>query len=130
MGDVFGFGTACRDALRSRKAMSLTMPSLEAKQPFMAQRLSLLAILAGPALLALALGSCASRGEIEADRVAKEDAFKAEDDAACRAANTKPDTPEYNACRQERATARARKAQIDYQKARDFDRVLGGLDQL
>lgn len=78
--------------------------------------------------LVLALPACASRGEVEAGRLAKEEASKAEDDAACRSANTKPGEPAYESCRQDLAAKRANKAEIDYQKARDFDRVLGGLN--
>jgi len=59
----------------------------------------------------------------------KEEAAKAEDDAACRSTNAKPGEAAYEACRQERETKRATKAEIDYQKARDFDRVLGGLNE-
>ena len=80
--------------------------------------------------LGIALTACASRSDIEAGRLAKEEAAKAEDDAKCRSANRKPGEPAYEACRQELATKRAAKAEIDYQKARDFDRVLGGLNDL
>ena len=91
------------------------------------KRLAFLAVLLP---LSTALSACATRGEIEADRKAAEEAHKAEDDATCRATNTKPGETAYDACRQELATKRAKKAVIDYQKARDFDRVLGGLDNL
>ncbi|ODR98583.1 hypothetical protein AUC68_09260 [Methyloceanibacter methanicus] len=80
--------------------------------------------------LALVLSACASRGEVEAGRLAKEEAFKAEDDAKCRSADMTPGEPAYEACRQDLAAKRAQKAEIDYQKARDFDRVLGGLNDL
>ncbi len=79
--------------------------------------------------LAIALTACAPRSEIEAGRLAQEEAAKAEDDAKCRSTNAKPGEPAYEACRQELATKRAAKAEIDYQKARDFDRVLGGLNE-
>ncbi len=95
------------------------------KQPPMMRRLGFLAVLLP---LSIALSACAARGDIEADRKAAEEAHKAEDDAKCRAKNTKPGEAAYDACRQELATKRATKAVIDYQKARDFDRVLGGLD--
>ena len=75
------------------------------------------------------LAACASREEIEAGRVAKQVATDAEDDTACRAEG-EPGTQGYEACRANRTAQRARQADIDYQKARDFDRVLGGLDDL
>lgn len=107
-------------------ALTLTTPSLGAKQRPMMRVLGCVAAL----VLALGLSACATRGEVEANRTAQEDAHKAEDDASCRAANTKPGETAYDACRQDLATKRAKKAVIDYQKARDFDRVLGGLDDL
>lgn len=87
-------------------------------------------LLAAALLLVLSLSACATRGDVEANRTAQEEANKAEDDAKCRAANTKPGETAYDDCRQDLATKRAKKATIDYQKARDFDRVLGGLDDL
>jgi len=89
-----------------------------------------LAFLAVSVPLSISLSACATRGDIEADRKATEEAHKAEDDAKCRATNTQPGETAYDACRQDLATKRAKKAVIDYQKARDFDRVLGGLDDL
>lgn len=86
-------------------------------------------ILAALAPVLLGLFACASREELQAERVAKQAASEAEDDAKCRAASN-PGTPEYDNCRQDRAAERARQADIDYQKARDFDRTLGGLDDL
>jgi len=82
-------------------------------------------------LLALSLGlfACASREEIQAGRVAKQVALEAEDDTACRADN-EAGSEAYEACRSDRSAQRARQAEVDYQKARDFDRVLGGLDDL
>lgn len=88
------------------------------------------ALILAPLLpLAVGLFACADREEIHADRVAKQAATEAEDDARCRDQG-EPGSPAYDACRQDLATQRAQKAQIDYQKARDFDRVLGGLDDL
>jgi hypothetical protein len=83
------------------------------------------------ALLPLGVGlfACADREEIRTQRVAQQAVADAEEDAACRAQGD-PGSPEYDACRQDLAAQRAQKAQIDYQKARDFDRVLGGLDDL
>ncbi|MEM7192052.1 MAG: hypothetical protein AAF405_04145 [Pseudomonadota bacterium] len=78
--------------------------------------------------LALMLSACATRGDVEARRAADEQAFKAEDDAKCRGANMKPGETAYEVCMQDLARQRAQKAEINYQKARDFDRVLGGLD--
>jgi len=77
--------------------------------------------------LGLGLFACASREEIRADRAAQQVTTDAEDDARCRSEGEKG-TPPYTACRQDLAAERARQANIDYQKARDFDRVLGGLD--
>jgi hypothetical protein len=78
------------------------------------------------ALLPLWAGlfACASREEIHAERVAKQTAAEAEDDATCRGKGA-PGSAPYDACRQNLAAERAQKAEIDYQKARDFDRVLG-----
>ncbi len=72
---------------------------------------------------------CADREQIQADRVAQQVAKDAEDEAACRPKGD-PGSAEYDACRQELANKRAQKAEIEYQKRRDFDRVLGGLDDL
>jgi hypothetical protein len=85
-----------------------------------------LVILAALLPLWAGLFACASREELKAERVATE----AADDATCRAADLEPGSEAYELCRQERATSRARQEEIDYQKARDFDRVLGGLDDL
>ena len=79
--------------------------------------------------LATGFSGCADRKEIHADRVAQQVAKDAEDEAACRPKGG-PGSAEYDACRQELANKRAQKAEIDYQKRRDFDRVLGGLDDL
>lgn len=80
--------------------------------------------------LCAGLFACASGEELKAERVATQAANEAEDDAKCRGAKAEPGSPEYDACRQEQAAERAKRAEIDYQKARDFDRVLGGLDDL
>jgi uncharacterized membrane protein len=84
------------------------------------------------ALLPLWLGlfACASREDLQAERVAKQAATEAEDDAKCRSAKGEPGSADYDACRQDLAAQRARQGDIEYQKARDFDRVLGGLDDL
>jgi hypothetical protein len=101
------------------------MPCLAFKQLIMRPFPVLVAWLA----LAIVMTACASRSEIETGRLAQEEAAKAEDDAKCRSTNAKPGESAYEACRQELATKRAAKAEIDYQKARDFDRVLGGLNE-
>ena len=79
--------------------------------------------------LGTGFSGCADRKEIHADRVAQQVNNDAEDEAACRAKG-EPGSAEYDACRQGLTAQRAQKAQIDYQKRRDFDRVLGGLDDL
>ena len=104
----------------------MTVPCLGAKQIAMSRQFPFLAVIIS---LAIALSACASRSEIESGRLAKEEAAKAEDDAECRSTNAKPGEAAYEACRQELETTRATKAEIDYQKARDFDRVLGGLNE-
>jgi hypothetical protein len=83
--------------------------------------------LAVSVILGGGLFACADREDIRADRMARQAATDAEDDASCRDKG-EPGTPGYDDCRQELAATRARQAEIDYQKARDFDRVLGGLD--
>ena len=84
------------------------------------------------ALLSLSAGfsACASREEIQAGRTAQQAVNQAEDDARCREAGSEPGSEAYDRCRQNLSAQRARQAEIDYQKARDFDRVLGGLDDL
>lgn len=79
--------------------------------------------------LGAGLFACASREEVQAERAAKQVAADAEDDTACRAAG-EPGSKDYDACRADKTAKRARQSDIDYQKARDFDRVLGGLDDL
>ncbi|ODR94849.1 hypothetical protein AUC69_03325 [Methyloceanibacter superfactus] len=86
-------------------------------------------ILALLAPMATGFFGCADREEIRADRVAQQVAKDAEEEAACRPKGD-PGSAEYDACRQELANKRAQKAEIEYQKRRDFDRVLGGLDDL
>jgi hypothetical protein len=68
--------------------------------------------------------ACASREEIRAQRAAQQVAAEAEDDATCRGQGA-PGSAAYDACRKTLNAQRAQKAEIDYQKARDFDRVLG-----
>jgi hypothetical protein len=75
------------------------------------------------------LSGCASGEDIQAERVAKQAATEVEDDAKCQAGGA-PGSAAYDACRQGLASQRSKKAEIDYQKARSFDRVLGGLDDL
>lgn len=75
------------------------------------------------------LAGCASREDIQADRVAQQAATEAEEDAKCQA-GAEPGSDAYIACRQGLANQRAQKAEISYQKRRHFDRVLGGLDDL
>jgi hypothetical protein len=105
----------------------MTAPSFRLKQRHMIRKALILA-----ALLPLWAGlfACASRDELQAERVATQAVNEAEDDAKCRAANAEPGSPQYEACRKDQAAQRARQADIEYQKARDFDRVLGGLDDL
>lgn len=78
------------------------------------------------ALLPLWAGlfACASREEVRAERVAQQAAADAEDDATCRGKGA-PGSAAYDACRQNLAAQRAQKAEIDYRKRREFDRVLG-----
>ena len=85
-------------------------------------------ILAALSPLWFGLFACASGEDLQSERVAKQAANEAEDDAKCRSANTGPGSEAYETCRQDLAGQRARQAEINYQKARDFDRVLGGLD--
>ncbi len=75
------------------------------------------------------LSGCASREDIQAERVAQQAAVEVEDDSRCQA-GAAPGTAEYDACRQGLANQRNKKAEIIYQKQRAFDRTLGGLDDL
>ncbi len=102
----------------------MTPPSLRRSYVAMIRIALILAV-----LLPVGLSACASREEVQSGRVAQQVAQDAEDDTACRADN-EPDTEAYEACRADRTAQRARQSDIDYQKARDFDRVLGGLDNL
>ena len=79
--------------------------------------------------LVAGLFACSSREEVQAERVAKQVAADSEDDTACRGTG-EPGSEAYDACRADKTAQRARQTEIDYQKARDFDRVLGGLDDL
>lgn len=104
---------------------TMTVPSLRLKQRRMIRSILILAAFAP---LCFGLFACASGEDIQAERVARQAANEAEDDAKCRSANMEPGSEPYETCRRELAGQRARQAEIDYQKARDFDRVLGGLD--
>lgn len=104
----------------------MTVPCFGPKQRAMMRSFFVLVALTS---LVASLAACASRDEIAAGRLAKEEAANAADDAKCRSANTKPGEAAYEACRQELAAKRAVQTEIDYQKARDFDRVLGGLNE-
>jgi hypothetical protein len=79
-------------------------------------------------LLALCLGvglsACADREEVRARQMAQDATANAEDDQACRQKG-EPGTEFYDHCRKELAAARAQRNAIDWQKSRDFDRVLG-----
>ncbi len=104
---------------------TMTAPSLRLKQRRMIRTILILAVLSP---VWLGLFACASGEDIQAERVAKQAATEAEDDAKCRSADVEPGSEAYETCRRELAGQRSRQAEIDYQKARDFDRVLGGLD--
>ncbi len=69
-------------------------------------------------------GGCADREQIRDKQVAEESAAANEDAAACRPKGA-PGTPAYDNCRKELAQARADRSAVQYQKRRDFDRVLG-----
>ena len=71
------------------------------------------------------LFACASHEDIQAERVAKQASADTEDDTTCRGQGREPGSDAYNDCRKDLTAQRAKKAEIDYQKARDFDRVLG-----
>lgn len=75
-------------------------------------------------LLLGGLQACADRGQREAQKMAEQAEQAVADDAACQQKG-KPGTEPYDTCRKDLADARARKDAIQYQKARDFDRVLG-----
>lgn len=85
-------------------------------------RIAVIASVAG--LLLGALQACADRGQIEGKQVAEQADLAAADDVRCREKG-EPGTEPYNDCREALAADRAKRAAIDYQKSRDFDRVLG-----
>lgn len=83
-------------------------------------RLLIAFILLAP--LAVAQGCATQDG---ASRAVEQAALaESEDDALCQKRGA-PDSEVYDACRQERAEARARSAAIQEQRRRDFDRTLG-----
>jgi len=106
--------------------MTMNPPSLWTSNAPMVRRALILALVLP---LGTGLSGCADREEIRAERVAQQTAADAEDDANCRAKGARGSEP-YTACRQGLAAQRSQKAEIEYQKRRDFDRVLGGLDDL
>ena len=71
-----------------------------------------------------ATAGCADREQIRAKQMANETAAASEDDATCRPKGA-PGTPGYDNCRKDLAQARADQSAVQYQKHRDFDRVLG-----
>jgi hypothetical protein len=81
-------------------------------------------------MVAIALGiaafacGCADKEQIHAQQMADEASTNAEDEATCRQ-KAAPGTETYDQCRQGLAAARAQKRVIQYEKRRDFDRVLG-----
>jgi hypothetical protein len=81
--------------------------------------------------LGVALSACADRKEeIHADQMEDQAAIAQADDQGCQGKG-QPGSDAYNDCRRALAEARAQQAEIKYQKARDFDRVLGaGTDGL
>jgi len=72
----------------------------------------------------LGAAGCADREQIRAKQVADETEAASGDDAACRPKGA-PGTKPYDDCRKELAAARAERSAVQYQKRRDFDRVLG-----
>jgi hypothetical protein len=72
----------------------------------------------------LGVAACADREQIRAREVAEEAQAASADDAACRPKGT-PGTQPYEECRKGLAQARAERSAAQYQKNRDFDRVLG-----
>lgn len=85
-------------------------------------RLSIIGLFVLP--MSLALPACADRNQLHADQMAEQAAAGQADDEACRGKG-QPGTEAYNSCVKGLADARAQQAAIKYQKARDFDRVLG-----
>ncbi len=74
--------------------------------------------------IAAALPACADRNQVHADQMAEQSSLNQTDDEACRGKG-QPGSNGYNECRKGLADARAQQSAIKYQKARDFDRVLG-----
>ena len=72
----------------------------------------------------LGVAACADREQLRAKQVAEETDAANADDAACRPKGA-PGTEPYQSCRKELAQARAERNAVQYQKRRDFDRVLG-----
>ena len=72
----------------------------------------------------LGAAACADREQIRAKQMATEADAASADDAACRPKGPQGTKP-YDDCRQQLAEARAARSAVQYQKARDFDRVLG-----
>jgi hypothetical protein len=72
--------------------------------------------------LAASLIGCGDREQLRATQM--DEASAAEDDARCREKG-EPGTEFYDECRKALSEARAQRSAIQYQKARDFDRVLG-----
>ncbi|MGE5259281.1 MAG: hypothetical protein ACM3MH_00225 [Actinomycetota bacterium] len=72
----------------------------------------------------LGVAACADREQVRAKQMAEEADAASADDAACRPKGA-PGTEPYESCRKELAQARAERNAIQYQKRRDFDRVLG-----
>jgi hypothetical protein len=100
---------------------TITAPSLwNTNAPMM--RRGLILALALP--LGAGLAGCADREDVRAQRMADQSTAGAADDAACRGQGA-PGSAAYDSCRQDLAAQRAQKAEIQYQKRRYFDRVLG-----
>ncbi len=76
------------------------------------------------AALLAPLQACADREQLEAKQVAQQADLAAADDARCREKG-EPGTEPYDDCREALAADRAKREAVQYQKARDFDRVLG-----
>ncbi len=72
----------------------------------------------------LGVAACADREQVRAKQIGEEAGAASADDAACRPKGA-PGTTAYDGCRKELAQARAERSAIQYQKRRDFDRVLG-----
>ena len=70
------------------------------------------------------LQACADREQLATKQVAEQADLAAADDVRCREKG-EPGTEPYNDCREALAAERAKRNAVQYQKARDFDRVLG-----